>query len=171
MNKPRFVLDTNLVVQAALLDSSPARHVFETALTNGEILLSDAVQAELNDVLLRPKFDRYVSPLRRLQFLANLIAIATPVSITIRIQACRDPKDDKFLELALNGRADCIVTGDNDLLVLHPYEAIAILLPKDFFWLFIVCNPACWSCDFLASETGSLSASTTAEHPLHPRLY
>ena len=78
MSNPRFVLDTNLVVQAALLESSPARHVFETALVQGEVLLSDAVQAELSDVLIRPKFDRYVSLLHRIQFLANLIAIATP---------------------------------------------------------------------------------------------
>ncbi len=73
MSNPRFVLDTNLVVQAALLESSPARHVFETALVQGEVLLSDAVQAELSDVLIRPKFDRYVSLLHRIQFLANLI--------------------------------------------------------------------------------------------------
>ena len=132
MSKPRFVLDTNLVVQAALLDSSPARRVFEAALLEGEVLLSDAVQAELSDVLMRPKFDRYISPLQRLQFLANLVAIATPVQITLHVQACRDPKDDKFLELAVNGQANCIVTGDNDLLVLNPFQNIVILLPRDF---------------------------------------
>ena len=49
MSKPRFVLDTNLIVQAALLDTSPARRAFEVALLQGEILLSDAVQAELSE--------------------------------------------------------------------------------------------------------------------------
>jgi uncharacterized protein len=69
MSKPRFVLDTNLVLSAALLDTFLARQLFETALGLGEIMLSQAVQAELSDVFMRSKFDRYVLPLRRLQFL------------------------------------------------------------------------------------------------------
>jgi uncharacterized protein len=132
MSKPRFVLDTNLAIRAALLDTSYARRVFETALAVGEILLSQAVQAELSDVFMRAKFDRYVSPLRRLQFLANLIAIATPVQVTVTIRVCRDPKDDKLLELAVSGQAVCIISGDKDLLVLHPFQDISILSFSDF---------------------------------------
>ncbi|MEZ4729461.1 MAG: putative toxin-antitoxin system toxin component, PIN family [Caldilineaceae bacterium] len=126
------MLDTNLVISAALLDTSYARKVFETALSLGEILLSQAVQTELSDVFMRSKFDRYVSPLRRLQFLANLIAIATTVQVTETIRICRDPKDDKFLELAVSGQAVCIISGDKDLLVLHPFQGISILSPTDF---------------------------------------
>lgn len=48
------------------------------------------------------------------------------------IRACRDPKDDKFLELAIDGRADAIVTGDQDLLVLHPFRGIAVLTPAEY---------------------------------------
>jgi hypothetical protein len=52
--------------------------------------------------------------------LAKILAAAELVTITERIAACRDPKDDKFLELAVNGRADLIVSGDHDLLALNP---------------------------------------------------
>ena len=44
------------------------------------------------------------------------------MTITERVAACRDPKDDKFLELAVNGRADLIVSGDADLLVLDTFR-------------------------------------------------
>jgi len=57
---------------------------------------------------------------------------AEPVEIKTRIRACRDPKDDKFLEVAVDGRADAIVTGDHDLLELHPFHGIAILTPADY---------------------------------------
>lgn len=131
-NKLRFVLDTNLVISAALIELSLARSAFDLALAKGEILLSAPVQVELSEVFLRSKFDRYVSPLRRLEFLANLIAIATAVQVTESLRICRDPKDDKFLDLAVSGQADCIISGDKDLLVLHPFQAISILSPSDF---------------------------------------
>jgi uncharacterized protein len=60
---------------------------------------------------------------------ATIKEIATWVAIIRHIQACRDPSDDKFLELALNGSADAILTGDEDLLALHPFHGIAILTP------------------------------------------
>jgi predicted nucleic acid-binding protein len=54
------------------------------------------------------------------------------VTVTKSIRICRDPKDDKYLELALACNASAIITGDKDLLVLHPYENISILTPVDF---------------------------------------
>ncbi len=57
------------------------------------------------------------------------MADAEAVTITERIAACRDPTDDKFLELAANGRADLIVSGDNDLLVLSPFRGVRIVSP------------------------------------------
>ena len=132
MNKLRLVLDTNVVISAALMERSIARQVFEIALTQGEILVSDETQDELTEVLMRPKFDRYIAEEQRLLFLANFLQLAVSVEIMQRITACRDPKDDKFLELAVNGNADCIVTGDKDLLVLHPFEGITILTLTEF---------------------------------------
>ena len=49
-----------------------------------------------------------------------------------RVTACRDPKDDKFLEIAVAGEADVIVSGDQDLLVLHPFAGIPIVPPNAF---------------------------------------
>lgn len=60
------------------------------------------------------------------------MAGAELVAITQRIAACRDPTDDKFLELAVNGRADAIVTGDADLLALNPFRGIPIVTPAIF---------------------------------------
>lgn len=51
------------------------------------------------------------------------------------ITACRDPKDDKFLELAVSGRATHIISGDTDLLTLNPFRGIAILPPRAFLEL------------------------------------
>jgi len=50
----------------------------------------------------------------------------------VKISECRDPKDNKFLELAVAGDANCIVTGDKDLLVLNPFRGIKIISPSDF---------------------------------------
>ena len=54
------------------------------------------------------------------------------VTIHLSVHACRDPRDDKFLEVAVNGMADLIVTGDDDLLVLDPFRPTRILTPKQF---------------------------------------
>jgi len=58
--------------------------------------------------------------------------MAEPVMITERIVACRDPTDDKFLELAVSGNADLILSGDKDLLTLHPFRGIPIVTPAAF---------------------------------------
>ncbi|MCA9872070.1 MAG: putative toxin-antitoxin system toxin component, PIN family [Anaerolineales bacterium] len=132
MSKPRFVLDTNLIVSAALLEKSPARQAFEVALLQGSILVSEALQAELSEVLLRHKFDRYLSAEKRLRFLTSFISLAVPTAVTQSITICRDPKDNMVLELAVCGQASIIRTGDKDLLVLHPFRDISILSPHDF---------------------------------------
>lgn len=80
----------------------------------------------------RPKFDRYVTEKERRQFVAALVQDAELVTITQQIAICRDPKDDKFLELAMSGGADCIVSGDKDLLSLHPFQGIPIVRPDAF---------------------------------------
>jgi uncharacterized protein len=94
--------------------------------------MSSATVAELNDVLRRPRFDPYVHEDERLQFLATLVRDAELVEVTEVVTDCRDPKDNKFLELALNGNATHIVSGDEDLLVLHPFRGIPILTPQGF---------------------------------------
>jgi putative PIN family toxin of toxin-antitoxin system len=84
---------------------------------------------ELATVLGRPKFDPYLSIADRQEFIRLLGRIAELVPIVRRVRACRDPRDDKFLEVAVNGRAEIIITGDRDLLELNPFIGIAILSP------------------------------------------
>ena len=120
MNKPRFVLDTSVIVSAALLSNSVPRRAFEAAIQQGEVLFADGLQAELSDVLMREKFDRYVSREKRLHFLASFVSLTVPVVISESIDVCRDPKDNIVLEVACSGGATCIVTGDEDMLALAP---------------------------------------------------
>jgi len=54
------------------------------------------------------------------------------VDIDVSITTCRDPKDNKFLELAVSSNAQMIISGDEDLLVLHPFQDIRILSPRQF---------------------------------------
>ena len=130
--KGRFVFDTNVIVSALLIKKSVARRAFDKAREAGDILLSFEIIEELSDVLGRPAFDRYLDEDDRMQFLTLLVKEATLVEVTERIKECRDPKDDKFLELAVNGKADFIISGDEDLQVLNPFRKIAIISPREF---------------------------------------
>jgi len=102
------------------------------AAERGRLLVSTATIAELNDVLRRPKFDKYVTEAERLEFLAALVREADKIVVSEAITDCRDPKDNKFLELAVSGQGNHILSSDPDLLVLHPYRGIAILTPQQF---------------------------------------
>ena len=81
----------------------------------GGLLKSAATEQQLFEVVERPYFDSLIDPDTR-DWLKKLIAAAELVTIAERIAACRDPTEDKFLELAINGHADLIVSGDGDLL-------------------------------------------------------
>lgn len=128
----RVVLDTNVLVSGILLPKSVPGRVFDLVQLNGNLLFSDVPFTELQVVLLRPKFERYLDPIRRDRFLARCQEASALVEIAQTIRACRDINDDKFLEVAVNGKADVLVTGDTDLLVLDPYESIPIVTPASY---------------------------------------
>lgn len=132
MPERRWVLDTNTLVSRLLLPGGTAGRAVDHALALGVLLASDETLAELAEVLSRPKFDRWVTVVERQRFIALLGGVCRRVEITHRVQACRDPKDDKFLQVALNGEAEAIVTGDADMLVLHPFHGVRILSPAAF---------------------------------------
>ncbi len=125
----RVVIDTGVAVSAVLLPRSIPRQAFDAAVARGKLLVSEATVEELDDVLRRPKFDKYVPLALRLEFLAALVHAAEVVPIAQAVTGCRDPKDDKFLAVAVNGRADVLISGDLDLLALHPFRGIAIVTP------------------------------------------
>lgn len=131
-NDLRIVMDTGVVVSALLLPRSSPRQALDAAVARGRLLVSEATIAELDDVLRRRKFDKYVSEKQRLEFLAALVREAELIDVVDVVTDCRDPKDNKFLELALSGRGSHIVTGDADLLVLHPFRDLPIVTPQSF---------------------------------------
>jgi putative PIN family toxin of toxin-antitoxin system len=102
------------------------------AFRTGVVLVSVAILDEIESVLRRTRFDRYRDLDERLRYLRSFIDATTPVVVHESLHVCRDLSDNKFLELALSGGADVIVTGDADLLCLHPWRGIAILSPADY---------------------------------------
>jgi putative PIN family toxin of toxin-antitoxin system len=131
----RVVFDTNVVVSAMLLPLSIPRQALDHALRDGRPLISAATMTELNDVIRLLKFDKYLSEEERTEFLTTLVHEAELVNVVEKVTDCRDPRDDKFLELAVSGRATHIVTGDSDLLVLHPFRGIIVASPSHFLTL------------------------------------
>lgn len=132
MSGPGVVFDTNVLISAALRRHSVPRQAFDSANAYARILTSEACLQELTTVLQRPKFSRYVTPFEVSLFLNAYALRAKLVPVTHTVADCRDPNDNKFLELALSGEAAWIVTGDADLLVLHPYRGIALVTPAEF---------------------------------------
>lgn len=128
----RYVFDTNVIISALLFEKGKPAQAVRYALANGEVLLSLDLLEELNEVLGRERFNRYLTSEEREEFLEALIERAVLIEITENVQECRDPKDDKVLELALNGKAQYIITGDRDLLVLHPFRDVLVITADQF---------------------------------------
>ena len=128
----RYVFDTNVIVSALLFENGKPAQVLQYAFANGEVLLSLDLLEELNEVLGRERFNRYVTSEDREEFLEALVERAVLVEIIENVQECRDPKDDKVLELALNGEAQYIISGDRDLLVLHPFRNVLVITADEF---------------------------------------
>ena len=139
MRVDRVVLDANVLISAALSPNGAPRAVVEAVRSAGGVLLfSRETFDELRTRFLRPKFDNYVSREGRTVYLAQLETISEWVAISGATLECRDPDDDKLLETALTGKADCLVTGDRDLLVMSPFRQIPILQPVAFLESFRV---------------------------------
>ena len=132
MSSPIYVFDTNVLITAMLSPKSQSNTAMSKAFREGIIVYSDNTLAELEKKSHLPKFDKYIPLSRRLLFYHRFAFTAFPVRITTQIEICRDPKDDMFLELAKSANADCIVSKDDDLLVLHPFQGIPILNVFDF---------------------------------------
>lgn len=131
MNK-FFIFDTNTLLSALFDETSLPATALKKARLQDVLLISESVKTEYRQVFSRTKFDKYISISTRIEFIENIIAHSFPVNIVVEVSECRDPHDDKWLSLAASARADCIVTGDKDLLVLHLFSKIPILNPADF---------------------------------------
>ena len=117
------IFDNNVLVSAVILKESLPRKSWDIARKKDQIISSKAIMAELHRIILRPKFDKYISLEPRLEFIFEVEASSKILSVSHSLNVCRDPKDNKYLELAISGHAD------NDLLVLHPFEHVSIITP------------------------------------------
>lgn len=131
-NELRVVFDTNILVSAALSKRSTSRQALRQTQTHGVVLSTIETLEELEEVLYRSKFDRYLDDEDRVDFFKEYLERIEPVVVTEAIAECRDPKDNKFLELAVSGNASHIITGDADLLVMNPFRGISIVTPQEF---------------------------------------
>jgi len=125
------IFDTNVLVSAALIRGSQPDAALRAMLARDiPMLFSESTFEELSEVLMREKFDRYVSRAARVAFLDQLNRSAIIIgdsALGVRIDICRDPADNRFLELALATASKFIITGDADLLVLDPFRKVRIL--------------------------------------------
>ena len=125
--KPRIVFDTNALASAAILPDSTSGGALTWAIAHFQLMLSAPVIGELVEVLQRPKLARYFEGDAMFDFLLTVARVSEIVDPSESIGACRDPKDNKLLELAVAAQARYLVTGDKDLLALHPFRGIEIL--------------------------------------------
>ena len=126
------LLDTNISVSALAFPSSKPRRAFDTARERGRILASFDTLGELVRTLRRPKLAAYITAAEREAFLEAFGATVELVEVRERLALCRDPRDNRFLELAAAGGADYLVTGDADLLVMGRFRGTTILTPAAF---------------------------------------
>lgn len=128
----RFVLDTNVIISGLIYPRSVPRQAVDVAFTTGTVLTSEAVSEELFRVLGRPKLVALIDDFEREEFLDHYAQNVELVLANEPIVECRDPRDDKFLELAVAGNANVILSGDDDLASLHSFRGISILKAADF---------------------------------------
>ncbi|MFA7240704.1 MAG: putative toxin-antitoxin system toxin component, PIN family [Sulfuricellaceae bacterium] len=129
----RVVVDTNVLLSAALSPRGAPAELVDKLLAEGRLVFSRVTFAELESRIWKPKFDRYLPIERRNQILHELNASAlwVDVSSTISILSySRDVKDDAFVHAALAAGATRLVSGDDDLLCLHPLGTLHILTPR-----------------------------------------
>jgi len=126
----RVVLDSNVII-AAFATRGLCQSLFELCLEHHSILLSDELLEEIRRNL-REKIKLPASKIGEIvSFLKAQATVVSPEPLPGKI--CRDPDDVKVLSLAVTGKADLIVTGDKDLLVLKVVQGIPIVSPRDFW--------------------------------------
>jgi len=132
MTRERVVIDTNVLISGLFSTTSTPALAVEKAITKAQLVATSETLRELIEKLVLPKFDRYVARDRREALLQRVASLVEIIEVLQPVRASRDPKDDKFLEAAVNGRANVLVTGDRDLLDLNPFRGISIVTPADY---------------------------------------
>ena len=114
----RLVLDNNVLLSAAFFKNSIPDRASEKAWNSGILLRSTDTLEELVNVVNRSKFDKYLTMADRIAFVKRYTELAEAITVIHTIKDCRDPKDNKFLELALSGAADLFSCSNQNLPIL-----------------------------------------------------
>lgn len=134
MNHKLIVIDTNVLLSAALSPDGTARKALDKAYKQFKIAQSEQTYQELKTRIYKSKFDKYISNEERQDFLEVVKKYSQFIEITTQIDICRDPDDNKFLELAKDANAEFLITGDQDILSLKTLAEYQnqIITPRDF---------------------------------------
>ena len=132
----RVVIDTNVLISAALMPGATPARLVACVLERQRLLFSEQTFEELRTRLHRPKFDRYLSLDDRKLLLHDFNAAADWVALDEVSSFSRDQDDDKFVQTALNGGARWLVSGDADLLCLGSVQAVQIITPAQALSIF-----------------------------------
>lgn len=124
--RPRFVFDTNVLIDTALFRQSFGRRAFVLARTIGTVIASRSTMIEMESVLRRPKFNRFLPLADRQTAVAAIGQMIEQIEPWFHCRVCRDPTDDKLIHLAICAEATALVTRDADLLTLHPINGITV---------------------------------------------
>lgn len=127
----RIVVDTNVAVSAVIKRASIPSVVFQLAWQHHTLLKSRETEQELRRILQRDKLSKFIKPSTAI-WIDAVLSTAEAVVVSQSFSACRDSTDDKFLDLAVNGRAELIISGDSDLLALGAFCDIPIIAPVTF---------------------------------------
>ncbi len=131
MQKIRVVLDTNLWISFLI---SRKYQVLDKLFTSDQLtlLFSERLIEEFVEVALRPKLQKYFQYQDVENILFHFEAFGEKVEVLRKVDLCRDEKDNFLIELALDGKADYLITGDADLLILNEIEGVKVLTFSDF---------------------------------------
>ena len=131
-NVPAIVVDTNVLISAALLPQSNVSRVLDLAVQNFVIAQNRATWEELTSRIEKPKFDRYFEVGQRLVYLTRLAQLVKMHNSVAKVEVSRDADDDKFIALAIDSSAKIIISGDEDLKRIGSYEGVQVLSPAEF---------------------------------------
>lgn len=132
MINKKYICDTNILLSSLLSSSTPPAKTVDFIKEHGIFSFSQATLSEFSEVLKRPKFDKFLSKDKRLNFINEIIELSIIYEIYQKVDICRDPKDNKFLDIAIASYSDFLITGDDDLLVLEKIGNTSIITPREF---------------------------------------
>jgi uncharacterized protein len=137
----KVVIDTNVWLSALLWGGQPSLIIDLIEQKQIQAISSENILTELTDILQKPKLQKRLDLL--IMTADEIVIIAKRLMTLVVIEEIvipelRDPKDQMVLATAIAGDAQVVISGDKDLLVLHPYQNISILLPQEFLSTFSV---------------------------------